>query len=42
MDCLWHYVAGPSVMVDLLSFEATGVFTVVGHRGDHALDCRQA
>jgi hypothetical protein len=30
-------VAGPSVMVDLLSFEATGVFTVVG---DHAVYCK--
>jgi hypothetical protein len=24
-------------MVNLLGFEATGVFTVVGHRGDHEL-----
>jgi hypothetical protein len=29
-------VAGPSVMVNLLSFEATSVFTVVG---DHAVEC---
>jgi hypothetical protein len=33
-------VTGPSVMVNLLSFEATRVFTVVGHRGAYAVDCR--
>jgi hypothetical protein len=33
-------IAGLSLMVTLLSFESTGVFTVVGHRLDHAVYCK--
>jgi hypothetical protein len=41
MDDLWNYCAGPSVVVNM-SFEATGVFTVVGHRRDYAVNSWQA
>jgi hypothetical protein len=34
-------VAGHSVMVGLLSFEVTGVFTVVGHRRYYSVECKQ-